>query len=108
VLLYNNAACSRWNFGLALQAADAAQMREGDVLGSCLMTHMHQERPSAARGLPRMETPAQYREYAAECYRLASAAKMDEHRKMLREIARAWAKVAEEAEEAKAHRVRLT
>src|SRR5215469_168776 len=69
------------------------------VLGSRLMTHWHQERPSAARGLPQMETPAQYREFAAECYRLASVAKIDAHRKMLREMARAWAKVAEEAEQ---------
>ena len=69
------------------------------VLGSRLMTHMHQERPSAARGLPQMETPAQYREFAAECYRLASVAKIDAHRKILREMARAWAKVAEEAEQ---------
>jgi hypothetical protein len=46
-----------------------------------------------------METPDQYREFAAECYRLASVAKTDEHRKMLREMARAWSKVAEEAEQ---------
>ncbi len=49
-----------------------------------------------------METPDQYREYATECYRLASVAKTDEHRKMLREIARAWTKVAEEAEQIEA------
>jgi hypothetical protein len=46
-----------------------------------------------------METPAQYREYAAECYRLASVAKTDAHRKILRELARAWTKVAQEAEQ---------
>jgi hypothetical protein len=46
-----------------------------------------------------METPAQYREYAAECYHLASVAKTDAHRKILRELARAWTKVAEEAEQ---------
>jgi hypothetical protein len=45
-----------------------------------------------------METPAQYREFAAECYRLASEAKTENHRKILREMARAWQKVAEEAE----------
>ncbi len=45
-----------------------------------------------------METPDQYREYAAECYRLASVARTEEHRKILRELARAWTKVAEEAE----------
>jgi hypothetical protein len=63
------------------------------------MTHMQQERPVPARGLLPMETPAQYREYAAECYRLASVAKTDAHRKILRELARAWTKVAEEAEQ---------
>lgn len=62
------------------------------------MTHMHQERSVAISGLPRMETPDQYREYAVECYRLASLAKTDEHRKILRELARAWEKVAEETE----------
>jgi hypothetical protein len=63
------------------------------------MTHMQQERPVPARGLLPMETSAQYREYAAECYRLASVAKTDAHRKILRELARAWTKVAEEAEQ---------
>lgn len=47
-----------------------------------------------------METSDQYREYAAECYRLAAAAKTDEHRKMLREIARAWERVAKDVEQA--------
>jgi hypothetical protein len=49
-----------------------------------------------------MESPAQYREFAAECYRLASVAKTEEHRKILREMARAWAKLAEEAEQTEA------
>jgi hypothetical protein len=35
-----------------------------------------------------METPDQYREFAGE-----------EHRKILREMARAWVKLAEEAEQ---------
>lgn len=63
------------------------------------MTQMHQERDLAISGWPGMETADQYRECAAECYRLASVAKTDEHRKMLREMARAWRKVAEEAEQ---------
>jgi len=46
-----------------------------------------------------METPDQYRKFAAECYRLASVAKTEEHRKSLRAMARAWTKVAEEAEQ---------
>ena len=63
------------------------------------MTRMHQERRFATWGLPQMETSAQYREFAAECYGLASNAKTNEHRKMLREMAHAWTKVAEEAEQ---------
>jgi hypothetical protein len=59
---------------------------------------MHQERPSPPGGYFQMETPAQYREFAAECYRLASEATTDEHRKILQEMARAWREVAEEAE----------
>jgi hypothetical protein len=45
-----------------------------------------------------MEAPSRYRELAAECLRLASAAKTEEHGKILREMAQAWRKVAEEAE----------
>jgi hypothetical protein len=40
-----------------------------------------------------METLAQYREFAAECYRLASEAKTEADRKTLLEIARAWQEV---------------
>jgi hypothetical protein len=45
-----------------------------------------------------METSDQYREFAAECYRLASEAKTESDQKTLLEIARAWKSVAEEAE----------
>ncbi len=45
-----------------------------------------------------MEAPDQYREFAAECYRLASNVKTEADRKALLEIARAWKEVAEEAE----------
>jgi uncharacterized protein len=46
-----------------------------------------------------MRTPDQYREFAAECYRLAAEAAMtEEHRKILQEMARAWREVAEEVE----------
>jgi hypothetical protein len=37
-----------------------------------------------------METLAQYCEFAAECYRLASEAETEADRKTLLEIARAW------------------
>ncbi len=55
-----------------------------------------------------METPDQYREYAAECYRLASVARTEEHHKILRELARAWTKVAEEAEQTETQSTRLS
>jgi hypothetical protein len=45
-----------------------------------------------------METPDRYREFAAECYRLASTAKRETEGRALLEIARAWKEVAEEAE----------
>ncbi len=48
--------------------------------------------------LPLMRTPDQYREFAAECYRLAAEAKTEEHQKILQEMARAWKEVAEETE----------
>jgi hypothetical protein len=48
-----------------------------------------------------MRTPDQYREFAAECYRLAAEAKTEEQQKTLREMARAWSEVAEEVERIK-------
>ena len=45
-----------------------------------------------------MRTPDQYREFAAECYRLASEAKTEQHQRILQEMARAWREVAEEVE----------
>ena len=45
-----------------------------------------------------MKTPDQYREFAAECYRLAAEARTEEQEKILREIAQAWREMAEEAE----------
>jgi hypothetical protein len=45
-----------------------------------------------------MRTPDQYREFAAECYRLAAEPKTEAHQKMMEEMARAWSEVAEEAE----------
>jgi BMFP domain-containing protein YqiC len=45
-----------------------------------------------------MRTPDEYREFAAECYRLAAEAKTDAYQKMMEEMARAWSEVAEEVE----------
>jgi hypothetical protein len=52
----------------------------------------------AAIGFAQMETPDRYREFAAECYRLASDAKSETESKTLLEIARALKEVADEAE----------
>jgi hypothetical protein len=59
---------------------------------------MHQERPSPHFCFSQMETPDRYRQYAAECFRLASEAKTEADRKTLRQLAQAWEEVAEEAE----------
>jgi hypothetical protein len=45
-----------------------------------------------------MRRPDQYREFAAQCYRLAAEAKTEVHQKMMEEMARAWSEVAKEAE----------
>jgi hypothetical protein len=45
-----------------------------------------------------MRTPDQYREFAAECYRLAAEAKTEAQEKILREMALAWSEVAEAVE----------
>ncbi len=45
-----------------------------------------------------MRTPDQYREFAAQCYRLAAEAETEVHQKTMEEMARAWSEVAEEVE----------
>jgi hypothetical protein len=40
----------------------------------------------------------QYREFAAQDYRLAAGAKTEAFQKMMEEMARAWSEVAEQAE----------
>jgi hypothetical protein len=49
-----------------------------------------------------MTTSTQYREFAADCYRLASKIKKEKHRAILQEIARQWEKLAQETEAAEA------
>jgi len=61
--------------------------------------HEQQEPLSALIRKPlQMRTPDQYREFAAECFRLAAEAKTEEQQKILEEMARAWREVAEEVE----------
>jgi hypothetical protein len=43
-----------------------------------------------------METSQDYRQFAAECERLVEGAMTEEQRGILREMATAWTKVAEE------------
>jgi hypothetical protein len=44
-----------------------------------------------------METASNYREFAAECRRLAQKAKTEQQREILLEMAQAWLRLAEEA-----------
>jgi hypothetical protein len=46
-----------------------------------------------------MTSSIQYHEFAKECLRLAKQATDERHRKILEEMAEAWRKVAEEADE---------
>jgi hypothetical protein len=43
-----------------------------------------------------METSLKYRNFAAECDRLAESAKTENHQRILQEMAEAWRKLAEE------------
>jgi hypothetical protein len=61
-------------------------------------------KPRAAGATVEMRTPDQYREFAAQCYRLAAEAKTEAHQKMMEEMARAWSEVAEQAEKREASR----
>ena len=49
-------------------------------------------------GLVRMETSVRYLEFAVQCNDLAKLAKTGEHRKILKEMAEAWRKLAHEAD----------
>jgi hypothetical protein len=48
-----------------------------------------------------MKTFTQYREFADHCLDLAKRAKTEEERKILRHMAEAWQKLAQEAKEQK-------
>jgi hypothetical protein len=50
-----------------------------------------------------METSTQYRRFAQECRRLAREAKTERHRKIMEEMARAWDRLASEADEEASH-----
>jgi hypothetical protein len=46
-----------------------------------------------------MEPATEYLRFAEECRRLAPFAKTEQHRQVLEEMARAWEKLAKEAEQ---------
>ena len=50
-----------------------------------------------------METGAEYRRFAQECRRLARDAKTERHRKIMEDMARAWDRLATEADEEASH-----
>jgi hypothetical protein len=45
-----------------------------------------------------MKTSAEYRQFAAECLRLAARARTDEERGILHHMAETWQKLADEAD----------
>jgi hypothetical protein len=61
------------------------------------MVYMHPERSFQVGGFSHMEAHDKYREFAAECERLAKQAKSDHHGKVLREMAEVWRKLADVA-----------
>jgi hypothetical protein len=50
-----------------------------------------------------METSTEYRQFAQECRRLAREAKTERHRNIMEEMARAWDRLAKEAEPEGSH-----
>jgi hypothetical protein len=72
---------------------------QGPILAtySC-MAPIFPERHTGDGGFSDMEPSMQYRKFAEDCRRLAQLAKIDEHRKILREMEIAWVRLAEEAE----------
>ena len=68
----------------------------GNVSGSQSMTHMQLERLYCAPGYFIMETSQDYRQFAQECDRLAEQAVTEEQCRILKKMAAAWRKVAEQ------------
>jgi hypothetical protein len=62
------------------------------------MARLFAERRGFLTGWSGMETPEAYREFAGECRQLAARADMAEHKAILEEMARAWTRLAAQAE----------
>jgi hypothetical protein len=63
---------------------------------------MHLERASSERVFVLMtSSKTQYSEFAEECLRLAKQAKDEHQREILKEMAQAWNKLAEDADKKK-------
>ena len=67
---------------------------------------MQSERGCFARGWLPMQTATQYRKFAEECERLATAAKTERRRDVLMEMAEVWRSLAQEAEKKHAETLR--
>ena len=65
------------------------------------MSRMHSERRFRRTRFVLMTGSTQYREFAEECHRLAARAKDEHQREILKEMAKAWSKLAEEADKKK-------
>jgi hypothetical protein len=67
------------------------------------MTSMRPERRGSAAGYSGMETSTEYRRFAQECRSLAREAKIERHRNIMEEMARAWDQLAKEADGEASH-----
>src|SRR5262249_38290140 len=71
--------------------------------GSSGMTSLHPERRALAARYFRMEKTTEYRRFAQECRRPAREPQTDAHRESMGDMARAWDKLATEADEEASH-----
>jgi hypothetical protein len=62
------------------------------------MTALHLEQEWCQLSFPSMHTSTQYGTFAEECDRLAKEAQAERHRMVLKEMAEAWRKLAEEVD----------
>ena len=67
-------------------------------LGSGCMTFHALEQGWCQLSFPSMHTSTQYGTFAEECDRLATEAQAERHRMVLKEMAEAWRKLAQEAD----------
>jgi hypothetical protein len=89
----------RWCTALAKGSTTDALCSSGEQSPvPARMTCMHLEQGSRQKVCSFMQTSTQYRAFADECLRLAKAAKSENERNVLEEMAATWKMLAEEAE----------